>query len=395
MKSDTIQPRVEQLKALEASVGSCTLCPRSCQRTKVLSEANGNLVSRVLFVAEAPGRLGADRTGVPLYGDKTGDNFERLLSAANWRRQDVFSTNAVLCNPRDTEGNNTTPTSAEVRNCSYYLRMTINLTRPDVVVALGSTALSALSYIAPHDVRLQSDCGRAVCWNQRLLVPLYHPGPRAMIVRPMAEQEQDFRRLAGLVHPEKGLIPDATPGLGAAVFAHLQEDRLAQMILLAVQHLGRITYFKLTKLLYLIDYRAHKDWGRTISDAVYLRQKEGPWPPQLQKLVPQLKDHELLTGFTSGMPWVAPGPSPRLRISLTRDQLELVLDVLEHYGQLDNARLKTAAYQTKPMRFALSQEHEGVSMYNKPILYKDEAVSNADQGCCHGDAGRRGEASLF
>ena len=45
-------------------------------RRKVFSEANGNIDSKALFIAEAPGRLGADKTGIPLYGDRTGDNFE-------------------------------------------------------------------------------------------------------------------------------------------------------------------------------------------------------------------------------------------------------------------------------------------------------------------------------
>ena len=39
--------------------------------------ANGRPDARVLFLAEAPGRLGGDRTGVPLTSDQTGRNFAR------------------------------------------------------------------------------------------------------------------------------------------------------------------------------------------------------------------------------------------------------------------------------------------------------------------------------
>jgi uracil-DNA glycosylase len=71
---------------LVESVQHCDLCPRLRGCRKVLSSANGNVESKVLFVAEAPGRLGADRTGVPLFGDRTGDNFEALLGNIGWRR---------------------------------------------------------------------------------------------------------------------------------------------------------------------------------------------------------------------------------------------------------------------------------------------------------------------
>ena len=77
------------------------LCERMYGRTRVLSEKNGNIDSKVIFIGEAPGRLGADRTGIPFYGDQAGKNFEWLLQFAGVTRQQVFITNAVLCNPRD------------------------------------------------------------------------------------------------------------------------------------------------------------------------------------------------------------------------------------------------------------------------------------------------------
>jgi len=119
---------------LVESVQHCDLCPRLCGRRKVLSTANGSIESKVPFVAEAPGRLGAGRTGIPLYGDRTGDNFETLLGNIGWRREEVFITNAVLCNPTQKNGNNATPTDEEIANCSAYLEMVIALVSPDVIV---------------------------------------------------------------------------------------------------------------------------------------------------------------------------------------------------------------------------------------------------------------------
>jgi DNA polymerase len=112
-----------------------------CNRKKVLSAKNGNLNSKVLFIAEAPGRLGAERTNTPLYGDKTGDNFEKLLGSIGWKRDDVFITNSVLCNPQKNSRNNRSvnaqPNCEELKNCNEYLEKTIKIINPDVIITLG------------------------------------------------------------------------------------------------------------------------------------------------------------------------------------------------------------------------------------------------------------------
>lgn len=154
---------------------------------------------RVLFVAEAPGRLGGDRTGVPLVSDQTGRNFARLLEGAGWRRDEVFVSNAVLCNPRDARGRNDAPSAREIRACSTHLRDLLDTLDPPFVVTLGRVALVALALIAPHKVELRRDVATAVPWARRTLVPLYHPGPRAQLHRPFAQQQDDFARLRELV----------------------------------------------------------------------------------------------------------------------------------------------------------------------------------------------------
>jgi uracil-DNA glycosylase family 4 len=168
-------------------------------RTRVLGPGNGTVVAWVMFVAEAPGRLGADRSGVPLSGDRTGQNFAALLAEAGMDRSEVFVTNAVLCNPRDGSGKNAPPSVREIRNCSTHLAGTISIVRPRVVVALGMVALRALGLVEPHEAVLARDVGKAIAWHGRLLVPLYHPGPRACIRRPLDVQMEDFRRLRQLL----------------------------------------------------------------------------------------------------------------------------------------------------------------------------------------------------
>jgi uracil-DNA glycosylase len=168
-------------------------------RTRALGSGNGPLKATVLFVAEAPGRFGADRTGVPLSGDQSGRNFDAFLASAGIDRAEVFITNAVLCNPRQTGGLNDRPRTAEIRNCSQHLRAQIDLLDPRWVVSLGRTALDALTLIEPHDLTLADHVGTARPWYGRQLVPLYHPGGRAVARRGFAQHISDYRALAALL----------------------------------------------------------------------------------------------------------------------------------------------------------------------------------------------------
>jgi len=65
-----------------------------CRNKKcVIGPACGNLDAKIMFVAEAPGRNGAERTGIPIYGDPSGDNFEIILNNATKSiisRKDVY-----------------------------------------------------------------------------------------------------------------------------------------------------------------------------------------------------------------------------------------------------------------------------------------------------------------
>src|SRR5438045_3339821 len=94
-------------------------------RRRVLTAANGIIRARALFIAEAPGRGGAERTGVPFSGDFSGRTFERLLAEAGLTRDEIFITNAALCNPQGPTGANRPPTRQELANCSGHLLATL------------------------------------------------------------------------------------------------------------------------------------------------------------------------------------------------------------------------------------------------------------------------------
>jgi uracil-DNA glycosylase family 4 len=149
-----------------------------------------------MFVGEAPGRLGAARTGVPFLGDESGRRFERLLAETGLPREHVYVTNAVRCLPLDAGGRNRRPRASEVRECSAWLAEELDATHPRLVVALGSVALEALGRLTPHGLALSSDVGRIVDWRQTKLVALYHPGARSAVHRSWELQAGDWRGLA-------------------------------------------------------------------------------------------------------------------------------------------------------------------------------------------------------
>jgi len=361
--------RSARFEALVDCVQRCTLCERMRERPKVLSCANGSIEAKIVFVAEAPGRLGADRTMIPLHGDKAGDNFERLLQNMGWERETIFITNAILCNPRDKKGNNGTPTDHEIKNCSTFLEMTLELVDPDVVVTLGAAALGALKQIHPHSYTLRKDVRRLVPWGGRRLFIAYHPGQRATFHRSLDAQRADFYELSKWVDPFTGIKKRRRPKRSLSESDLKKLYPIIQATALLVSAIGKTTKFKLTKLLYLADFASVQDYGRSVTGAVYLREVDGPWLPAIDKVLKYLEGFEIQTSYQRGVPYVRQGPSPRFEPSLRENDIRTLLAVLRKYGKMSNAQIKTATYMTSPMRDMLRRERQGENLRDKPVLY--------------------------
>jgi DNA polymerase len=185
---------------LAGEAASCTRCPAMCGRSAVLSKLNGSPEARIMFIGEAPGRKGADRTRVPFSGDQSGANLDRFLASIQLRREEIFITSAALCNPRSDSGANRKPTQKELANCSDFLRRTIKLVDPRVIVTLGSVALEALKRIQYHELNLKDSAAQIHSWHDRTLVPIYHPSPQVLAShRREAEQLQDYQVVARAV----------------------------------------------------------------------------------------------------------------------------------------------------------------------------------------------------
>lgn len=188
--------KLERFLKLSREAQKCRRCENLCGRVAVLGELNGNINPKVMFVAEAPGRQGGDRTRMPFSGDASGANLQILLDSINLKREDIFITNTVLCNPRKESGANRKPTKKEMKNCADFLEKTIDLINPKIIVTLGAVALEGLKAIDYHSFTLKLNAAQILEWNSRRLIPLYHPSPQVIAShRRMPEQLADFQSL--------------------------------------------------------------------------------------------------------------------------------------------------------------------------------------------------------
>jgi uracil-DNA glycosylase family 4 len=199
----TSTDKLKEFLKLAETAQSCRRCEAMCERQAVLSPLNGNLNPKAMFIAEAPGRQGADRTRKPFSGDKSGANFQVLLDSVGLTREEIFITNTVLCSPRSASGANRKPSKSEIKNCADFLEKTVRLVNPKVIVTLGSVALEALKSIEYHQIILRSDAGSVFRWNGRFLVPLYHPSPQTIAShRRLPAQLEDFKSVAEAIKRE-------------------------------------------------------------------------------------------------------------------------------------------------------------------------------------------------
>jgi uracil-DNA glycosylase family 4 len=349
---------------LVREVHACRKCDRMRDSARVLSFAAGNLNARVMFIGEAPGRLGADQTEIPFHGDASGNNFEEFLAFAGLRRDAVFVTNAALCNPKDDRGNNATPNSLELQNCSGFLRRQIQLVDPPIVATLGSVALRATDVLESHGLELSKHVRTATRWFGRTIVPLYHPGQRAMVHRSLANQRSDYQFVAEMVRRQ-----------GQKKFA--PGGKTKADVLTACKYLlstkGQISYFELHKLVYLAEYLYVRATGERLTSAFFIRQKDGPYCTDLHLTRLKRSDPAISSSTHKGKLFVSLGKGGMPQLIPVADPVDEALkrtldEVVTRYSFSTEADLKKAVYLTAPMRLILRREkHEHLNLYNAPI----------------------------
>lgn len=136
----------------------------------------GDPASRIVIVGEAPGG-NEIIAGRPFVG-RAGDVLRRALAAAGLPEADLFITNSVACQPQPT-----TPTVAAIDACRGRLVADIEAHRRAVIVALGGTAVRALT--GTRGFRVLTEHGHALATRWGPVVPTLHP---ARVLRRPAEE---------------------------------------------------------------------------------------------------------------------------------------------------------------------------------------------------------------
>lgn len=163
---------------LATQVRDCQKCGLARTRTQTVF-ARGTGASGLCFVGEGPG-ADEDAQGFPFVG-KAGQLLDRMIEAMGFSRDEVYICNIVKCRPPD----NRKPEPEEMSQCMPYLNEQLALVEPQVIVALGATAVLGLLGTSGGITRLR---GRWRLYQGKIpVMPTFHP---AYLLRtPSAKRE--------------------------------------------------------------------------------------------------------------------------------------------------------------------------------------------------------------
>ena len=136
---------IKSLKALRGAEEQCMRCPLYKHATQVVP-GEGPARARIMMVGEQPGDQ-EDKQGKPFVGP-AGGVLAKALEEAGIEREAVFVTNAVKhfkFEPRGKRRLHKRPNAYEIDRCHWWLDFERKLVRPDIIVALGATAVRSVS----------------------------------------------------------------------------------------------------------------------------------------------------------------------------------------------------------------------------------------------------------
>ncbi|NLB52517.1 MAG: uracil-DNA glycosylase [Syntrophomonadaceae bacterium] len=133
LKTEQAWLDIKDFDQLKSTAGNCTLCRlRSTCNGVVFGE--GPVNSRMMLIGEGPGH-DEDLSGRPFVG-KAGQLLDKILLAAEIKREDIYIANVVKCRPPQ----NRLPDAEEVKICKGYLEAQIRLIKPKLIICLGALA---------------------------------------------------------------------------------------------------------------------------------------------------------------------------------------------------------------------------------------------------------------
>jgi uracil-DNA glycosylase len=154
----TIEEVAERIRTTHC----CGLC--SGRTNAVPGEGNPN--AKLFLVGEGPGAT-EDAQGRPFVG-QAGTLLNGILEAIEVPRDSVYITNIVKCRPPQ----NRKPLPDEIAACIPYLHRQLEIIKPKVILALGSTAAEAMLGVRKSLGELR---GKVHTYNGIPLIVTYHP----------------------------------------------------------------------------------------------------------------------------------------------------------------------------------------------------------------------------
>lgn len=194
----------KKIHDFELNILKCKKCPKLVDSRKKIVKGYGNYDADIMFVGLAPGRNGADITGIPFTKDPSGVLFQECLIFSDlslekiptvWKPElkNVFVTNLVKCNPKDIKGTNRDPSKEEITNCLEYLKLEKSKTNPKVIVLFGK---KVTEIILDTKIKKFSDVHNVAIEKERFLyLPFFHP---SYVIRGAYKREkykQEFKTI--------------------------------------------------------------------------------------------------------------------------------------------------------------------------------------------------------
>jgi DNA polymerase len=166
------EEKIEKLVYLAERAAACQKCLHlASTRTQVVFGV-GNPEAKLMFVGEAPGAE-EDKQGEPFVGP-AGQLLTRMILAMGLKREEIYIANVLKCRPDMPKGStgNRKPTMEEMKTCLPYLMTQFEIIQPQVLVALGATAVEGLFGTSEKIGRLR---GTFLDFRGIPVMPTYHP----------------------------------------------------------------------------------------------------------------------------------------------------------------------------------------------------------------------------
>lgn len=160
------------LENLKERVMPCIQCQHLADSRTHVVFGVGSVDAKLMFVGEAPG-ADEDQQGEPFVG-AAGQLLTKMIQAMGLSREEVYIANVLKCRPDMPKGStgNRKPTVSEMATCLPYLEEQIQIISPQVIIALGNTALEGL---IGGGRRVSGLRGKWQDFRGRALMPTYHP----------------------------------------------------------------------------------------------------------------------------------------------------------------------------------------------------------------------------